>query len=299
MLKEILTQVALVCFGDKERLALAFLLCASPFLITTALVIISYSIGFKNGIKVNRHKNKNNNIADDMQYHQKTETISAYENEKANEEKRRLQFAQRKSIGREFELQVANELAEQFKDRITANKTRILHTINQPGFFDAEIDVLLIDTSGIYLIECKYWRGLIVGDVNWDYWIQIGCDFINGLPSIKEEHELFAKVFYSPVTQVSKQAFKLQKFITERAGFSRNVYKRMSVMQSSAHLEFLHKDYNGFYKNFTWFGTQDLLCDKIRDYQKQDDFVLTSEQVNDIYNAVRCLAVEEIGCSYK
>lgn len=250
---------------------------------------------YKNRISSLEQQIKNYAEAQAFSKRQEQQRHERWVNKQASDEEKRLQqLAERKAVAREFELQVAKKLANHFRDRIAAGKTRILHTINQPGYFDTEIDLLMIDTSGIYLIECKCWKGLIVGNVNWKYWIQVGCNYKNNSPVLEDGQEFTAKVFYSPIEQVSKQAEKLQDLIRKRIGYTENVYKRMAVMQSSAHIDFIRGELVGWYKDFTWFGTKERICDKIELYQLQKDNLLSIKNVDDIYNGLRSFASEEI-----
>ncbi|MEG1875660.1 MAG: nuclease-related domain-containing protein, partial [Angelakisella sp.] len=213
-------------------------------------------------------------------------------------EKLRLQQEQnkasRKQAGTEYELMVAEKLLSEFSDWTSTGRAHLLYDVKIPN---TQIDILLIDTSGIYIIECKRWKGLIVGKHSWPVWFQIDCKIVNNKPDVESptynaDKYVSCKILPAPVEQNEIHMKKLQDFICDSGIREDLKFKRLSVMNSTGYLDFIQKDTDtqkNWIKNYIWLGKDEDIVSAIQDYDCRtlEATRMKPEQVEAIYQLLK------------
>lgn len=322
-LQEFLASVAKFYFGSSEAAPIVLVLYLIPAVLMIALGYVGmkigafiqkkrgylskeeqiYSLGYSAGEKAGlsaakvdvrnayrKGKEEGIKFIEDRIRNNKEKWQQKNDEKKLEAEKQRQKDREtKKEIGVAFERHMFEILCERYKDRIQDGLTRIVYNINQQGYFDTQIDIVLIDTSGIYLIECKRWGGLIVGNPNWQYWLRVKCEIkLNNVffrSDNKQRLTDITEVFLNPITQVRNQTEQLERFFTVKKGvdFGR-CYKRMAVFNTDMHTDFIVGKYLGKYKDYTWFGKEEELCDAIDNYRSLHPNILTKNSVKNIYD---------------
>lgn len=267
-----------------------------------------YSKGFSEGCKyqinlLNEKRSKYKQDREKKEAQEKEYQLFLDEEKKKQVEYDHQNRQQSKHIaGEKFELAVKSQLESYFHDRVQNGQMRILHNIEQPGELDFQIDLVVIDISGIYVIECKRWSGVLVGGGHWTNWVQISFDEDFKSPSfycytnVNGDKILDnARLYYNPMLQVRSQTDKLAKLITVKHGYRiANRYKRMVVMHNDSCCDFLDPTYKGPFADYTWFGKESELIESIEHYQQGCNY-LTVAQVAEIY---KILHQYEFGAKY-
>lgn len=199
----------------------------------------------------------------------------------------------REKVGTDFELRIVNLINKDFVHWIETDRAKLLHNIVLPEAYNAQIDAILIDTSGIYVIECKCWDSMLLGKYDWYYWLAINMDFKNALPIIgKEKEPFYCKSIKSPVNQNEYHKKALNRFLNSQAGKDFIQFKRLTVFDSCGNIDFVlppTQKSGDKQMQYTWVGKKDELCDAIKNYDTITPAVsrLAPGDVNLIYNKLK------------
>lgn len=128
-----------------------------------------------------------------------------------------------------------------------------------------EIDLLMIHTSGIYVIESKNYSGWIFGNENQNYWVQ---SLRSGRSSLRKEK------FYNPIMQNRGHIRWLEKQI----GTINNIYS-LIVFSERCTLKSIEVNSSN-----VWVIKRNTLKSKITSILIENQNVLSPQEVEEIYN---------------
>lgn len=184
-------------------------------------------------------------------------------------------------------------MQKNFVHWIETERAKLLYNVVLPEECNAQIDAILIDISGIYIIECKCWKGTILGKYDEKYWLVIALDRENGIPVIQKENEPFyCKSIYNPLKQNEYHKNAVYYFLNNEIGKSYNQFKRFTVFDNCGNIDFIipskQKPVDPQMK-YTWAGGKDNLCDAIETYDTTtpEGSRLSHQDVNLIYNKLK------------
>lgn len=205
-------------------------------------------------------------------------------------------------IGRKFEKEIEHILIDGLSDWFEKDNAILLYQVKLK--YDEEVkyphivDFLLLHKSGIYIIECKNWAGLIVGQNHWEEWIQVKCKFIldgkNPICPIFYDDMKLAH-FRNPIKQVDSQKEDLEKlaknYLGERYKKLINLRtKRVVVMnRTNGDIESAvsPKSIQAADKHL-WYGYKDELIKGIKDLSVEmpSYYYFTDNQIRKLYEHI-------------
>lgn len=188
--------------------------------------------------------------------------------------------AARKKAGTDFERRVIALIKKDFVDLHETGRARLLYGVTLPyahtSVYDSgdnpQIDIVLIDTSGIYVIECKCWKGLILGVSNWAYCLQFQCDIIKNFCPITKVNKDKPFVFTShsnPLAQNAVHKRELYAHLKNCVSNDPHLFKEISVFAECGSVDFfLRKTPKGkeVRDDYIWFGMESELIATLRNY---------------------------------
>lgn len=210
--------------------------------------------------------------------------------QKMQQQKAQRSQAEKDEAGRAFELRIVALLQNGLIDWIETGRAKLLHNIKLPY---GQVDVILIDTSGIYVIECKCWSGIVLGRQDWPFWFRLICDFEKGVPKVEDSNQGFpCNAFRNPIEQNKEHKKNLYQLIERHTGRSYKQFKQISVFDKCGNLDFLFSNVSkpgDYLSQYTWFGNKDELLDKIRWYDANMNVNdrLAPQEVNELYSILQ------------
>lgn len=170
----------------------------------------------------------------------------------------------KKIVNRPIELNYYKKIGKKWEERLTkiikyeiGESCRILNNLYIPRYngYTTEIDILLIDDTGLYCIECKNYQGWIFGKKTEKYWMQT---FPNG-----ERYR-----FYNPYLQNKSHVKYLQNIITNAPIYNIVVFSNKCDLKNLTLDENITQEYQ--FKNLLkWY----------REHPK----ILNNNQIDQIY----------------
>ena len=139
-----------------------------------------------------------------------------------------------------------------------------------------EIDLLLLTTSGIYTIECKNWSGTIYGTVDDNTWTQ----FFN-----KDER---TNKYYNPIKQNVHHIDFLMKYLN----IEKNRFRSYIVFPDKTNIKYLEAVNSN--NNYIKILKINNLIDEILNDLRNDEILLSHEEIEKIYIKVKNFDIEEI-----
>lgn len=131
-------------------------------------------------------------------------------------------------VGLKFELEVVDKL-------IQNGFCNVFHNVYIPTCKGkvTQIDVLLVHTMGIFVIECKNWDGVIWGDSRWNRWIKISGFKKYGKYGAGKTINLNANEIFSPIRQNDYHVSILKNYFSQMLELSPPIFN-VIVFNSSA-----------------------------------------------------------------
>lgn len=320
MFKVLLEQIAIIYFGSEEKIFTAFLFYVSPTLIAIALICLFFF--FKHRWTMREPDHSHSQIiykpqseiedlkADIAQLNQTLGNSSKYSKEQIESKKE-----ERYSVGEKFELTIKRLLENKFADDISSGKMHVYHNVkiddtykDKDGKYNnriMQLDLVIVDVSGIYIIDCKWWNGLIFRNESWDRWLVVPCEFNDNdhkkpiFRPVDDDYNLPIDNVYARknlTDDIRKQTSSFSKWMISKGFRGINQYKRMVVFKDNSKMKFIHLDSpsqntnNKGVKYFTWIGMQSEFFEKVNEYKKEIYF--TIDQVKAI-----CKLIDDEKCA--
>lgn len=223
------------------------------------------------------------------------EAFDQREQQKAIEaQKAKEQQAAQEKAGRDFELRIVELLKHELSDWFQTYRTRILYNVTIPTYaYQTQIDAILIDTSGIYVIECKCWNRVIIGKYDWPYWLTIQAVLKDGIPVVaKNEQTFYCQAFESPLEQNERHKGAVSVFLQDKIGKKFKQFKRITVFDTCGKTDFiLPNDGRGdpWQTPYTWAGNKNELVTTIKEYDQEISKIsrLSIGEVTLIYDTLK------------
>lgn len=224
-----------------------------------------------------------------------TQKAAADEAARLAKEKRKLdEQAARQKAGRDFELRIIELLETRLTSWLETGRAKLLYNLTLPmNGYNTQIDAVLVDTSGIYVIECKCWDRLIVGMHNWPCWFAIKVIFKNSIPVTSENDQSFyCQAFKSPIVQNEEHKNSLSAFLQQKTNHRFKQFKRITVFDTCGKTSFILPSQgrpDPYIDPYTWVGKRDDLLAEIQEFDESIhiNLRLSIPDVNLIFNALK------------
>lgn len=206
------------------------------------------------------------------------------------------------AVGKKFEKEIEHILIDGLSDWFEKDNAILLYQVklkyNEEVKYPHIVDFLLLHKSGIYIIECKNWAGLIVGQNHWEDWIQVKCKFIfdgkNPVCPIFYDDMKLAH-FRNPIKQVNSQKDDLETLVENYLGekYKKLIHlrtKRVVVMnrtngdiESAVSPKSIQAD-----DKHLWYGYKDELIKGIEDLSVEmpSYYYFTDNQIRKLYEQI-------------
>lgn len=139
-----------------------------------------------------------------------------------------------------------------------------------------EIDLLLLTTSGIYVIESKNWNGIIYGNPFERIWKQ----FFNKKIKLKN--------YYNPIIQNNEHI----NFLIRYLNIEKNKFKSYIVFPNKTNIKYLNAtNINNPYIKV--LKIEDLISEITKDL-KNDEILLSHEEIDKIYIKLKDFDVNQV-----
>lgn len=174
-----------------------------------------------------------------------------------------------------FENTIKEELLNNFSDiYIKILNNVVIYDLTNNRI--TEIDLLLLTTSGIYVIESKNWDGIIYGNPFERIWKQ----FFN--------KKVKSKNYYNPIIQNNEHINFLIKYL----GIEKNKFKSYIVFPNKTNIKYLKAaSINNPYIKV--LKIENLISEIIKDL-KNDEILLSHEEIDKIYIKLKDFDVNQV-----
>ena len=181
-------------------------------------------------------------------------------------------FQDNKDAGTVFELEIKALLEEKFANDIAKGEVNIIHNFNpQLGTHTNQMDIILINDAGIYIIECKRWSGSVFGAAHWDNCLKLNLFFNeNGSPILKRLGLIPKEPFpMNPFKQLIAQQIGMYNFLKDRLGKKCIHIKRLLVFPNYTDISLLDLTTDDDSDAYFWYGKKDNLITAITTLQQE------------------------------
>lgn len=131
-------------------------------------------------------------------------------------------------IGLQFEIQVLWLLKSYGFQRVYHNKI----------VCGAQIDIILLHETGIYILECKNWSGTIIGKESWKRWLKVMNFRPYGNYQEDRSVNISSTEMYSPIYQNNTHVYAMKEYLL-RSGLDGVPVYNIIVFSDNADLRFL------------------------------------------------------------